>query len=309
MSWWVKLKLSALHNVYETKYGWYMLNTKIGQWGFKKMSLSAGALFNTAKSSTLIGEYIKIYWPDSSVKELKSLFGDGCIVEDNQDFLDLQEPVGPSTFISEAKSTTYTCLNDFFTRRFRDIDMMRPVTGIISSPAEGCLYTHINGNSLTVKGKQVEYFHLMSGLPNLEEKSLKDYNAIVVYLDPTNYHRIHCPIDGQITRIVHSGSYYQTVNPTILHEKQLQVYDDNVKTIFEILTQDSQRIYVIAVGAFLIGSIISTVNEMDIVIKGQQLGYFQFGGSTVIMLVPNQVKDNVTMPIKVRQSLDNLLLP
>lgn len=45
----------------------------------------------------------------------------------------------------------------------------------------------------------------------------------------------------------------------------------------------------VAVGALLVGSIEFTVTEGDKVRKGQELGYFAYGGSTVIVLFPEDM--------------------
>lgn len=45
----------------------------------------------------------------------------------------------------------------------------------------------------------------------------------------------------------------------------------------------------VAVGALLVGSIEFTVTEGDKVQKGQELGYFAYGGSTVIVLFPEDM--------------------
>jgi phosphatidylserine decarboxylase len=45
----------------------------------------------------------------------------------------------------------------------------------------------------------------------------------------------------------------------------------------------------VAIGALLVGSIVWTVKEGDKVVKGQELGYFAYGGSTVIVLFPKEM--------------------
>jgi phosphatidylserine decarboxylase len=44
----------------------------------------------------------------------------------------------------------------------------------------------------------------------------------------------------------------------------------------------------VAIGATAVGSIVLTVKEGQTVRKGQELGYFAFGGSTCILLIPKE---------------------
>lgn len=46
------------------------------------------------------------------------------------------------------------------------------------------------------------------------------------------------------------------------------------------------EVALIAVGAMLVGSIIETKKEGDVVARGEELGYFAYGGSTVIVVLP-----------------------
>jgi len=64
----------------------------------------------------------------------------------------------------------------------------------------------------------------------------------------------------------------------------------NKRSIRQIhTTHSSKPVLLVAVGALLVGSIVWTVKEGEQVVKGQELGYFAYGGSTVIVLFPDDM--------------------
>ena len=70
----------------------------------------------------------------------------------------------------------------------------------------------------------------------------------------------------------------------------MNVFTQNKRAVLELHTEHSQYpVLFIAVGALLVGSIVFTVKEGEKVSKGQELGYFAYGGSTVIVLFPDDM--------------------
>ena len=68
------------------------------------------------------------------------------------------------------------------------------------------------------------------------------------------------------------------------------MFTQNKRSVRQLHTDLSQYpILYIAVGALLVGSIGWTVNEGEKVRKGDELGYFAYGGSTVIVLFPGDM--------------------
>jgi len=81
-----------------------------------------------------------------------------------------------------------------------------------------------------------------------------------------------------------SGNYY-TVNPQAIRT-QLDVYGENARKIVPIDTPTFGRVFCVCVGAMMVGTIVTTLNEGDSVKRGQEFGYFAFGGSTIVTLFP-----------------------
>lgn len=67
------------------------------------------------------------------------------------------------------------------------------------------------------------------------------------------------------------------------------MFTQNKRAVLELHTGFERPVLLVAVGALLVGSISFTVNEGDKVTKGQDMGYFSYGGSTVILLFPEEM--------------------
>ena len=80
-----------------------------------------------------------------------------------------------------------------------------------------------------------------------------------------------------------SGEYY-TVNPMAIRSA-IDVYGENTRVVIPISTRDFGDVYLVAIGAMMVGSIILTVSPQQHVKRGDELGYFKFGGSTLVLLV------------------------
>ncbi|KDN48680.1 hypothetical protein RSAG8_02667, partial [Rhizoctonia solani AG-8 WAC10335] len=78
------------------------------------------------------------------------------------------------------------------------------------------------------------------------------------------------------------GEYY-TVNPQAIRT-QLDVYGDNARKIVPIDSPIFGRVMCVCVGAMMVGSIVTTIKEGEQIARGQEFGYFAFGGSTIVML-------------------------
>jgi len=112
---------------------------------------------------------------------------------------------------------------------------------------------------------------------------------VIARLAPQDYHRFHSPVSGKIGKFVPIDGSYYTVNPVAIRSP-LPVYCDNKRCLVEINTKNFDDVLYIAVGATLVGSIHWTVKEGQTVKKGEELGYFSFGGSTVLLFFQKDKK-------------------
>jgi phosphatidylserine decarboxylase len=185
--------------------------------------------------------------------------------------------------------------NDFFTRRFRD--GARPVAApdddtVIVSACESTPY------SIKKDVKRKDRFWIKSQPYSLEDmladdESVEEFVGGTVYqafLSATNYHRWHSPVAGTIVRaFVQEGTYYSEADSEgadAVEPQNSQGYLAHVAARAVILVQaDSPGIGLVAFVAIGMLEVSSCVINPNItpgyhVAKGEELGYFQFGGST-----------------------------
>ncbi|BGP27731.1 hypothetical protein JCM10295v2_006706 [Rhodotorula toruloides] len=193
----------------------------------------------------------------------------------------------------------YPTLNSFFYRRLRP--GTRPIASphdatVISSAAD-CRLTVFQSveeaQKLWIKGK---HFTLASLLGDKRLATSLKGGAVALYrLAPADYHRFHSPITCTVGHTSHIPGSYYTVNSMIVRDKRFDVFTANKRdvTVLETvhpLTGSSVPVAFVQVGALLVASIRQTVNEGAKVKRGDELGYFAYGGSTIVTVFP---KDSV----------------
>ena len=211
--------------------------------------------------------------------------------------------------MDEAKDTNidnYASFNEFFIRELKDgIRPLNDDKNIISSPADGKLtqFGDINnGNLIQAKGKE---FTLKSLIADSSTTDFKKFATI--YLSPKDYHRVHMPIDGKLTKMVYiPGRLYSVNDTTTKNIDNIFAKNERLVCYFDTVIGE---VAVIFVGALLVAGI-ETVwhgkiapNYYDSVQtweydsrynlefkKGDQLGWFNFG-STIVMLFPESKKN------------------
>ncbi|KAF7974479.1 hypothetical protein HWV62_12134 [Athelia sp. TMB] len=136
---------------------------------------------------------------------------------------------------------------------------------------------------LWIKGREFTIARLV-GDPCKDQVERYNGGAVAVFrLAPQDYHRFHSPVDGTIGNTTYIPGEYHTVNPQAIRTI-LDVYGENVRKIVPIDSPVFGRVMAVCVGAMMVGSIKTTLGEGDAVARGQEFGYFAFGGSTIILL-------------------------
>lgn len=184
----------------------------------------------------------------------------------------------------------FTSFNDFFSRKLkpeaREIDMN---PSKLISPGDGRLFAYENINMDDL----IQVKHLTYSLSELlcDDDIAKEYNegtCLVLRLCPTDYHRFHF-IDSGVPKESKfiNGNYY-SVNPTAL-ERIPKLYCQNKREWSIFKSDNFGDIIYVEVGATCVGSIIQTYTPEVKVKKGQEKGYFKFGGSTAILFFKKNV--------------------
>lgn len=196
---------------------------------------------------------------------------------------------------------SYKSFNDFFTRPLRDgvrpmaqADFVCPVDGAISQ--FGPIEDH---QILQAKGHTFTTAQLLGGDDALAAK-FRDGAFANLYLSPKDYHRLHMPCDGRLTRMIYVPGALFSVNPvTARGVPNLFARNERVVCLFE--SERHGPFAMVLVGATIVGSIATpwhgVINakrhgrlsewsyaDQHIALKqGEEMGRFLLG-STVVML-------------------------
>jgi phosphatidylserine decarboxylase len=178
----------------------------------------------------------------------------------------------------------FTSFNDFFYRKLKP--EARPIGADLVSPADAKLLAFESVSELGdffVKGQK---FTLESYLQD-EKLATKYKNAslLIFRLAPNDYHRFHFPYSGQASETTKIKGHYFSVSPYALEPNFTRVFCENKREFLTLSTKEKGDILLSPVGATMVGTIISTYQPNTFVNKGDEMGYFAFGGSTVLMLV------------------------
>lgn len=178
--------------------------------------------------------------------------------------------------------------NEFFYRALKPD--ARPCSApdkpeIIVSPADSrtvVFNTIEEATRIWVKGRDYSLEKLFGDAYPLEAKRYKGGSMGIFRLAPQDYHRFHVPVDGTLgTPKSIEGEYY-TVNPMAIRSA-LDVYGENVRVLVPIDSVAHGRVMFVCIGAMMVGSTIITRKPGERVKRAEELGYFKFGGSTVLL--------------------------
>lgn len=193
----------------------------------------------------------------------------------------------------------FTSWNDFFTRQFKDD--ARPVHSsddddVIVAACESTPYaisTNVQlQDSFWIKQQPYSLRDMLAG--DYASAAFMGGTVYQAFLSATNYHRWHSPVAGTIVRaFVQPGTYYSEADSEgadALNPVDSQGYLAHVATraIF-LIEADNPTIGLvgfIAVGMSEVSSCLigPEMTAGHHIAKGQELGYFQFGGSTHCLL-------------------------
>lgn len=205
-----------------------------------------------------------------------------------------------TSFAAQTNPLAYRSLNDFFTRALKD--NARPIDNNpahIVSPVDGrcAQYGKIEQNTL-IQAKGISYtLETLLGDPDLAPTFYNGHTA-TLYLAPDDYHRIHMPLDGQLTQMRFCPGDKHSVALSLL-DKIPNIFAGNERVVC-LFDTDIGPMAVILVGALNVSSI-ETVWHGEVTAqannhyhyqaqaypKGAEIGRFNLG-STVILLFTEQ---------------------
>ncbi|KAF7337169.1 Phosphatidylserine decarboxylase proenzyme 2 [Mycena venus] len=160
---------------------------------------------------------------------------------------------------------------------------------------------------LWIKGREFTVARLLGDAYKHEAERYTGGALAIFRLAPQDYHRFHSPVDGTIGNMTYIAGEYYTVNPQAIRTA-LDVYGENARKIVPINSPQFGRVMAVCVGAMMVGSIETTVKEGETVKRGQEFGYFAFGGSTIVLLFEKDVVEwDEDLVVNGRASLETLV--
>lgn len=106
---------------------------------------------------------------------------------------------------------------------------------------------------------------------------------LIARLCPVDYHRYHYPDNGKVLEHFSVPGAYDSVNPFALQFKN-QIFIKNERYVSILQTENFGRLAYIEVGAICVGKIVQSHRWTKPFMRGEEKGYFLFGGSTVILV-------------------------
>lgn len=189
----------------------------------------------------------------------------------------------PSIRMSDFEKKRYHSYNDFFTRKIKA--SKRPVDpdpkGLIS-PCDSHLSVYPIDASSVFSIKDSCY--RVSDLLGNDPCSLRfDGGYCLIFrLAVTDYHRYCYPDSGTFGASGSIPGEYHTVQPIAL--EHTNIYKRNTREYTILHTDHFGMLAQVEVGALLVGRIVNHPAKGSFQ-KGSEKGYFEFGGSTIVLLV------------------------
>ena len=198
--------------------------------------------------------------------------------------------------LGECVGEEFHNFDSFFTRTLKD--GVRPLAdaGTILCPSDGRVESMgpVDMNrTFTVKGRPYSVEELVGDAA--EARRYEGGLGCVVYLSPRDYHRVHAPVSGQISRVRSiPGDYYPVNSIGLRHVKNLFARNRRVSIVIDN-DEGLGRVTVVMVAAMIVGRItVRGVEGRDTpfglhhpdvgVTRGEEIGIFHLGSTAVVFV-------------------------
>jgi phosphatidylserine decarboxylase len=212
--------------------------------------------------------------------------------------------------------TQFPTVNDWFIRRIKP--ELRPIAGpndptVIVSPADARVnvFTVYADSKIWLKTEKFSIAELLK----TDARPYDGGSMAIVRLAPQDYHRFHMPISGTLRRATTITGDYHSVGVDGMRSDNGAIYNQRMVLIFDADDARIGEMAYVAVGATCVGSVVITnstaTGEPALGVhynKGDELGYFQFGGSTVVIVFrPNVVSWSDDLAQHSRKAVESLI--
>lgn len=176
----------------------------------------------------------------------------------------------------------YSSFNDFFTRKIKPD--CRPVPedlDVLISPCDCLATVYPIQENTTFSIKNTEYtLRSLLRSPRLAKRFRGGY-AYILRLTVEDYHRYLYSVSGKQSKNYHIDGTFHTVNP--IANDYLPIYKENTREYTVIRSKEFGDVLQMEVGALLVGKI-SNHKQSTVVTRGEEKGFFEYGGSTIVVL-------------------------
>lgn len=187
--------------------------------------------------------------------------------------------------MEEYEPGPFNTFNEFFIRKFkpgRRPFATEPDRMPAFAEARYVAYDNVTSNQVfPVKGIHLTPEGLLGSADRARD--FQDGSLMIARLCPVDYHRYHYPDDGETRESFTVHGKYHSVNPLAL-KRSGEIFETNERRVSILETNNFGKLAYIEVGALCVGKIVQTHPEPGPFKRGQEKGYFLFGGSTVILL-------------------------
>ena len=176
----------------------------------------------------------------------------------------------------------YSSFNDFFTRKIKPD--CRPVPedlDVLISPCDCLATVYPIQENTTFSIKNTEYtLRSLLRSPRLAKRFRGGY-AYILRLTVEDYHRYLYSVSGKQSKNYHIDGTFHTVNP--IANDYLPIYKENTREYTVIHSKEFGDVLQMEVGALLVDKI-SNHKQSTVVTRGEEKGFFEYGGSTIVVL-------------------------
>lgn len=187
--------------------------------------------------------------------------------------------------------------NEFFVRFKKKVSFPQEPSAF-GSPCDARLSVSRIENgipALKIKGKDILLPDLLGSFKNHCPKSGW---AMTFRLCPLDYHRFHFVDEGVVSKAQKLGTQLHSVNPWALQQIP-QIFEWNERQLAIQQSKNFGEIIYLEVGAMCVGRIHQTYDDNALAYRGQEKGYFDFGASTLVVIVGDGPQQKLNLNPKI----------
>ena len=183
--------------------------------------------------------------------------------------------------MTDYEEVNYKSFNDFFARNIKkEARVLDQNKKVLISPCDAKLsvYNITDNSEFIIKGSPYKIKDLLNS--DLANDYLNGYICIF-RLCVDDYHRYAYIDDGYKSKNTYINGVLHTVRPIALN--RYNIYHQNAREWTILHTKNFDDVIQVEVGALMVGKIVN-LHQNHTFKKGEEKGYFEFGGSTICLL-------------------------